>query len=238
MIGRRAQGHKARRWEGVTRTRPEDRVVRATNQAGPGQSRATSSRHRPRMRGTDLARPAGLVRDCWAGRPLPRHWPAVAIFVRNGCRTAPGTRRPARTSDSRSRLAAASPACPGEYIRVQPGCRPELGLNDLNAPGFAERIDCCAAPRQRGNAAGDPAARWGRRRSGQVVRRYLVARARSAAISRARDGSSAPTSTAKSRYASRPEPARGLAVGGHRGRRGGAPGGWARRGSVLHLGHD
>jgi IS605 OrfB family transposase len=58
VIGRRAQGHKARRREGVTRTRPEDRVVRATNQAGPGQSRATSSRHRPRMRGTE-SRPPG-----------------------------------------------------------------------------------------------------------------------------------------------------------------------------------
>ena len=33
VIGRRAQGHKARRREGVTRTRPEDHVVRATNQA-------------------------------------------------------------------------------------------------------------------------------------------------------------------------------------------------------------
>src|ERR1035437_4380838 len=38
----------------------------------------------------------------------------------------------------------------------------------------------------------------------QVVRRDSAARARSAAISRARDGSSAPTSTAKSRYAWRP----------------------------------
>jgi IS605 OrfB family transposase len=55
VIGRRAQGHKARRREGVTRTRPEDRVVRATNQAGPDQSRATSSRHRPRMRGTEIS---------------------------------------------------------------------------------------------------------------------------------------------------------------------------------------
>src|SRR6266700_372743 len=38
----------------------------------------------------------------------------------------------------------------------------------------------------------------------QVVRRYSAVRARSAAISRARDGSSAPTLTAKSRYACRP----------------------------------
>lgn len=43
VIGRRAQGHKARRREGVTRTRPEDRAVRATNQAEPSQPRATSS---------------------------------------------------------------------------------------------------------------------------------------------------------------------------------------------------
>src|ERR1051325_11464995 len=34
VIGRRAQGHKARRREGVTLTRPEDRAARATNQAG------------------------------------------------------------------------------------------------------------------------------------------------------------------------------------------------------------
>ena len=38
VIGRRAQGHQARRREGVTRTRPEDRVVRATDQAEPSQS--------------------------------------------------------------------------------------------------------------------------------------------------------------------------------------------------------
>jgi IS605 OrfB family transposase len=35
VIGRRAQGFKARRREGVTRTRPEDCVVRATDQAAP-----------------------------------------------------------------------------------------------------------------------------------------------------------------------------------------------------------
>jgi IS605 OrfB family transposase len=62
VIGRRAQGHKARRREGVTRTRPADRVVRATDQAGPGQPRVTtSSRHRPRMRGTE-SRPPGRAR--------------------------------------------------------------------------------------------------------------------------------------------------------------------------------
>jgi IS605 OrfB family transposase len=52
VIGRRAQGHKARRREGVTRTRPEDRVVRATNQTTPYSQRATGSRHQPGMRGT------------------------------------------------------------------------------------------------------------------------------------------------------------------------------------------
>jgi len=84
VIGRRAQGYKARRREGVTRTRPEDRVVRATNQAGSGQSQATSSRHRPRMRGSESRPPGRNVRGYWAGQPLPRHWPAVAIFIRNG----------------------------------------------------------------------------------------------------------------------------------------------------------
>ncbi|MGH3559231.1 MAG: hypothetical protein ACRDTK_17365, partial [Mycobacterium sp.] len=52
VIGRRAQGHKARRREGVTRTRPEDRAVRATNQAAPENQWATSNRHRPGTRGT------------------------------------------------------------------------------------------------------------------------------------------------------------------------------------------
>lgn len=67
VIGRRAQGHKARRREGVIRTRPEDRVVRATNQAGPDQSRATNSRRRPRMRGTE-SRPPGRTSTRLLGR--------------------------------------------------------------------------------------------------------------------------------------------------------------------------
>jgi hypothetical protein len=46
VIGRRAQGYSARRRKGVTRTRPEDRVVRATNQTGLQQPRATGNRHR------------------------------------------------------------------------------------------------------------------------------------------------------------------------------------------------
>jgi IS605 OrfB family transposase len=53
VIGRRAQGFKARRRKGVTRTRPEDRVVRATDQATPDdQQVSTSNRHRPGTRGT------------------------------------------------------------------------------------------------------------------------------------------------------------------------------------------
>jgi IS605 OrfB family transposase len=62
VIGRRAQGHQARRREGVTRTRPEDRAVRATNQAGPNDSWvSTGSRHRPGTRGTE-SRPPGRAR--------------------------------------------------------------------------------------------------------------------------------------------------------------------------------
>jgi hypothetical protein len=53
VIGRRAQGHKARRREGVTRMRPEDRVGRATNQTALHSQRvSTGIRHRPGMRGT------------------------------------------------------------------------------------------------------------------------------------------------------------------------------------------
>jgi hypothetical protein len=59
VIGKRAQGHKARRRKGVTRTRPEDRVVRATDQAAPENQRATiSSRHRPGTRGTKSRPPS------------------------------------------------------------------------------------------------------------------------------------------------------------------------------------
>ncbi|MGH3578428.1 MAG: hypothetical protein ACRDU0_12845, partial [Mycobacterium sp.] len=67
VIGRRAQGHKARRREGVTRTRPEDRLVRATNQAATQNQRATSSRHRPGTRGTK-SRPPGRARTRLLGR--------------------------------------------------------------------------------------------------------------------------------------------------------------------------
>jgi IS605 OrfB family transposase len=58
VIGRRAQGFSARRREGVTRTRPEDRAVRATDQAAPDDRQATTSnRHRPRTRGTKSRAP-------------------------------------------------------------------------------------------------------------------------------------------------------------------------------------
>ena len=62
VIGRRAQGHRARRRKGVTRTRPEDRVVRATDQAMPDDRQATiRNRHRPGTRGT-TSRPPGRAR--------------------------------------------------------------------------------------------------------------------------------------------------------------------------------
>jgi len=58
VIGRRAQGFAARRRKGVTRTRPEDRVVRATNQTGPDSQQATTgNRHRPGTRGTKSRQP-------------------------------------------------------------------------------------------------------------------------------------------------------------------------------------
>ena len=63
VIGRRAQGHPARRREGVTPPRPEDRVVRATNQTGPNSRQAnTGNRQRPRMRGTESRPPCRNVR--------------------------------------------------------------------------------------------------------------------------------------------------------------------------------
>lgn len=58
VIGRRAQGFRARRRKGVTPTRPEDRAVRATDQAGPNSHQAnTGSRHRPGTRGTKSRAP-------------------------------------------------------------------------------------------------------------------------------------------------------------------------------------
>jgi IS605 OrfB family transposase len=76
VIGRRAQGYKARRREGVTRTRPEDRVVRATDQAPPDDRPAsTGSRHRPGMRGTKSC-PPGRARTRLPGRATVTPAPA------------------------------------------------------------------------------------------------------------------------------------------------------------------
>jgi IS605 OrfB family transposase len=59
VIGRRAQGFTARRRKGVTRTRPEDRVVRATDQAKPDDRQvSTRNRHRPGTRGPESRSPS------------------------------------------------------------------------------------------------------------------------------------------------------------------------------------
>ncbi|WP_319458297.1 hypothetical protein, partial [Mycobacterium sp. RTGN3] len=58
VIGRRAQGHRARRRKGVTHPRPEDRGVRATNQTGPHSPTATTgNRHQSGTRGTKYRPP-------------------------------------------------------------------------------------------------------------------------------------------------------------------------------------
>jgi hypothetical protein len=76
VIGRRAQGFKARRREGVTRTRPEDRVVRATDQAAPDDRQATTNnRHRPGTRGTK-SRPPGRTSTRHLGRATVTPAPA------------------------------------------------------------------------------------------------------------------------------------------------------------------
>jgi IS605 OrfB family transposase len=76
VIGRRAQGFTARRREGVTRARPEDHAVRATNQAGPSEPRVnTSSRHRPGTRGTE-SRPPRRARTRLPGRATVTPAPA------------------------------------------------------------------------------------------------------------------------------------------------------------------
>ena len=67
VIGRRAQGFRARRRNGVTRTRPEDRAVRATNQAAPQSQQATRNRRRPGTRGT-TSRPPSRARTRQLGR--------------------------------------------------------------------------------------------------------------------------------------------------------------------------
>jgi IS605 OrfB family transposase len=58
VIGRRAQGFTARRREGVTPKRPEDRAVRATNQTGPASPQVnTSRRHQSGNRGSTSRQP-------------------------------------------------------------------------------------------------------------------------------------------------------------------------------------
>ena len=76
VIGRRAQGHKARRRKGVTRPRPEDRGGRATIQTAPhSQLATTDSRHQPGMRGTK-SRPPGRARTRLPGRATVTPAPA------------------------------------------------------------------------------------------------------------------------------------------------------------------
>ena len=58
VIGRRAQGFSARRRKGVTPTRPEDRVLRATNQTVPSNPTAsTGRRHETGKRATRCRKP-------------------------------------------------------------------------------------------------------------------------------------------------------------------------------------
>jgi hypothetical protein len=76
VIGRRAQGHKARRREGVTCARPEDHAVRATNQAGASESWvSTGSRHRPGTQRTESRAP-GRARTRLPGRATVTPAPA------------------------------------------------------------------------------------------------------------------------------------------------------------------
>lgn len=58
VIGRRAQGFPARRRKGVTPARPEDRAVRATDQAAQQKPRVCGNRHRSGMRGTESRPPS------------------------------------------------------------------------------------------------------------------------------------------------------------------------------------
>jgi IS605 OrfB family transposase len=86
VIGRRAQGHKARRREGVTRARPEDHAVRATDQAGSSDLAVTTgSRHRPGTRGTESRSP-GRTRTRQPGRATV----TPAIPADNGCNSSNG----------------------------------------------------------------------------------------------------------------------------------------------------
>ena len=76
VIGRRAQGFKARRRKGVTRTRPEDRAVRAADQAAlDDRPASTRNRHRPGTRGTK-SRPPSRARTRQLGRATVTPAPA------------------------------------------------------------------------------------------------------------------------------------------------------------------
>jgi hypothetical protein len=77
VIGRRAQGLKARRRKGVTRMRPEDRVVRATDQAAPDDQQVSNrSRHRPGTRGVKSRSPRRASKR-YLGRATVTPAPAI-----------------------------------------------------------------------------------------------------------------------------------------------------------------
>jgi hypothetical protein len=79
VIGRRAQGFKARRRKGVTHPRPEDRAVRATDQARPDNHQATTdSPHRQGTRGTTSRAP------CRASTGLPGRATVTPAIANNG----------------------------------------------------------------------------------------------------------------------------------------------------------
>ena len=76
VIGRRAQGFKARRREGVTRTRPEDRVVRATNQAAPDRPTGDHQEPPPARDTGNKSRPPSRARTRQLGRATVTPAPA------------------------------------------------------------------------------------------------------------------------------------------------------------------
>jgi hypothetical protein len=76
VIGRRAQGRKARRKESAPRVQPEDCTGRAAGPAEPSRQQAsttTGERHRTGTRGTKSRPPPGNEREHLAVQPLPRH---------------------------------------------------------------------------------------------------------------------------------------------------------------------
>ncbi|SDC63968.1 transposase, IS605 OrfB family, central region [Sanguibacter gelidistatuariae] len=79
VIGRRAQGHKARRRVGVTRARPEDRTARATTQAVPAPVGITDGHHR---NGTGATKAPGPHRS--STRPPGRATVTPAQLTNNG----------------------------------------------------------------------------------------------------------------------------------------------------------